>query len=259
MELNLLEEIQDSPPTDELRIWGLSGAGFVMRIGDEILFVDPWLVPPDPSRTTHRKYPPPFPPEAVKRAVAVVSTHEHEDHCNPETVIGISRSSGAVLVGPVSSIKKAVDHGYPESKAVTVSPGERYAASQNFSLRAFKANDPYEPSALMYLVETPRGNVFDSGDSSYFGGFKEIGDKYLVDVALLNFGKQIPTPDKPYYLSAEKVAFAARDLRAKVVVPMHWNLWTETLEDPGPIGPLLKSMSPGSKLVILDGGEKLEI
>lgn len=230
-----------------------------MRYEDDILYIDPWLAPPDPTRKTHRAYPPPFPPEEVRKALALISTHEHEDHCNPQTLLGIAGSSGATFLGPLTSTKKALAAGYPPSRVVVLSPGDVSALSPAFKVRAFEASDPYEPSALMYLIQTPRGNVFHSGDTAYFQGFKTIGEKFKVDLALLNFGRQIPTPDKPYYMSAEKLTSAARDLRAKMVVPMHWNLWIETMEDPRPIRPILKSKSPDSELVIVEGGGLLEL
>jgi L-ascorbate 6-phosphate lactonase len=256
---NLLSEIEDSPHEGKVRIWGLGGSGFAVRSGDEIIYIDPWLVPPDPSRTTHRVYPPPFPPDAVRRVLAVLSTHEHEDHCNTQTLLGMNKFTDARFVGPRSSTEKALAGGYPPSDIITLRPGDRYQISPSFTVRAFEARDTYEDSALMYLIETPRGNIFHSGDTSYFEGFKKLGDKYRVDVALLNFGKQIPTPDKPYYMNAEGVASAARDLKAKIVVPMHWNLWVETREDPHPIEAILRSKSPDSRLLILEGGEKIEL
>ena len=255
----LLSEIETSPRIEAVRIWGLSGAGFVMRGGDDVIYIDPWLVPPDPSRTTHRTYPPPFAPDAVRRALAVLSTHEHEDHCNTQTLLGINKFTDAKFVGPDSSTKKALTAGYPPARVVTLTPGDQHEVSPSFKIRAFEARDPYEESALMYLIETPRGNIFHSGDTSYFEGFKKVGDGYRVDVALLNFGKQIPTPDKPYYMDADRLASAARDLNARVVVPMHWNLWVETREDPLPIEAVLRSKSPGSRLLVVEGGDKFEL
>ncbi len=162
-------------------------------------------------------------------------------------------------MGPSSSARKALSAGYPASRVITLGPRDVYRLSTFFTINAFAARDPYEPSALIYLFETPRGNVLHSGDTSYFEGFKAIGDRHEVDIALLNFGKQIPTPDKPYYMSADKLASAAKDLKAKVVVPMHWNLWVETMEDPTTIAPILKSKSPSTKLVVLDGGDLFEL
>jgi L-ascorbate 6-phosphate lactonase len=256
---NLLEEIENSPSIESVRIWGLSGAGFVLRYDDEVIYLDPWIVPPDPKRTTHRLHPIPFPPERVRKAKAVISTHEHEDHCNVATIAGIEKSTGAVFIGPKSATDKAINGGFPSPKVITVSPGAQLAISPSIKIRVFSSHDSYEPLAVMILVETPDGNILHSGDTSYFEGFKEIGDRYTVDIALLNFGRQIPTAEKPYYMNAQKLAESARDLKAKIVVPMHWNLWEETKEDPLPIEPILKSKSPNSKLRVIDFGEVLQL
>jgi L-ascorbate metabolism protein UlaG (beta-lactamase superfamily) len=257
---NLLDEIESSPSRyDETSVWSLSGAGFVIRSGTDIIYIDCWLVPPDSSRTTHRTYRIPFPPENVLSASAILATHEHEDHCNVATLIGLNKNSHAPLVGPTSVVIKATRGGFPETSVHTVRAGDVVEHLKGFKLRVFKAHDPYEESAVMYLIETAAGNIFHSGDSAYFEGFKEIGDSQKVDIALLNFGKQIPSPEKPYYMNAQKVALAARDLRARIVVPMHWNLWVETREDPAPIKDTLKEIAPDSKLEILEGGHKLEL
>jgi L-ascorbate 6-phosphate lactonase len=255
----MLKGIEDSESSETLKIWGLSGAGFVIRHRDDIIYIDPWLVPPDPKRTTHRGFPIPFPPEDVRKASAVISTHEHEDHCNVATITGIVNSAGTRFIGPQSAVKKVVNGGLPESKTLTVSSGSTLEISPAIRLRAFESQDPYEPYAVMIVLETPRGNVLHSGDTSYFPGFREVGEKFTVDVALLNFGKQIPTPEKPYYMDARKVAMAARDLRAKILVPMHYNLWVETREEPEPIREILRSESPESQFRIIEGGESLEI
>jgi L-ascorbate 6-phosphate lactonase len=256
---SLLEEIENSAPTEKVRIWGLGGAGFVIRSGNDIIYIDPWLVPPDPSRTTHRAGGIPFPAEKVRRANAVLSTHDHEDHCNIATILAINKSTSAKFIGPISSTTKVLRGGLLSSESTAISPGDEVAIGQSMSVRAFVAKDPYEPQAVMLLIESPRGNILHSGDTSYFEGFQKVGSEFSVEVALLNFGKQIPTPEKPYYMNAEKLAIAARDLRAKIVVPMHWNLWVETREEPSVILPVLERQSPLSRLEIVDVAQRLDL
>jgi L-ascorbate 6-phosphate lactonase len=124
---------------------------------------------------------------------------------------------------------------------------------------AFDSSDPYAESALTYLIRTPRGNIFHSGDTNYFSGFQKVSESHKVTVAFLNFGKQIPSPGKSYYMNAEGVAKAARDLKASIVVPMHWDLWIEARDDPRTIEGPLRSISPNSRLLVLDAGQKLDL
>jgi L-ascorbate 6-phosphate lactonase len=256
---SLLSKIEDPARSTKVTIWGLSGAGFVIRSFQDVVYLDPYLVPPEPSRPQHRAYPVPFPPDRVNLANAILSTHEHEDHCNVQTLLGIRRNTDAVFVGPKSAAKKAIGGGYPDSRVLTVAPGQEQKISPNLKLYVFESRDPYEPQAVMYLIQTPKGNIFHSGDSAYFEGFKKVGQAHKVDVALINFGKQIPTPEKPYYMDANSFSKAARDLDARNAVPMHWNLWAETKEDPSPIKPILQEASPKSKFRIIDYGQEFEL
>lgn len=251
------EEINDSK--ELMTIWSLGGAGCAVRIERRIIYIDPFLSPQELSRPFHRAIPVPFPPEQIRKATAVVSTHEHRDHCEERTVKAFQKNTDATFVGPVSCVKKALEWGYDPSRVVTMRPNEQHNLTQKLSILSFRSNDPYAESALTYLVRTSRGNVFHSGDTNYFEGLREIGSRHRVAVALLNFGKQIPTPEKPYYMSADDVAAAARDLNAGVVIPIHWDLWVEAKDDPHVIESKLKMRSPTSRLRILNVGERFDL
>jgi len=256
---DILSDIEGRVDVGKLVVWGLSGAGFALRIDDDVIYVDPYLIDPGSSEEFRRMNPVPFSPDRVRKAKAVLSTHEHEDHCNLETLRGLRDHTDALFIGPSSSTKKAISGGYPSSRVVTLSPGRSHEISPSFRATAFGSRDPYEPSAIMFLIETPRANIVHSGDTLYFEGFAKIGASQRVDIAMLNFGKQIPTPEKPYYMNAKSLAEAARDLKAKTVIPMHWNMWIEAMEDPRTIGPILKTISPSSRLEILEMGQKIVV
>jgi L-ascorbate metabolism protein UlaG (beta-lactamase superfamily) len=255
---DLLTSIEDARPENVL-VWGLAGAGFAISTGDELVYIDPYLSVPDPSRPFHRAVPVPFPPDRVRSATAVVSTHEHNDHCDPATLRAFAKNTVADFFGPSTSAKKAIASGYPQSRVRTVKPGDSLRISHAFGLNVFPSNDPYETGAVTYVFQTPRGSIFHSGDTSYFDGFREVGSRFSIDVALLNFGKQIPDFSKPYYMDAHSVAKASRDLRAKTTVPMHWNLWLEGKDDPSKVEAELKIVSPGTGFRVVDVGEFLEL
>jgi L-ascorbate metabolism protein UlaG (beta-lactamase superfamily) len=256
---DILHEIEAPETKDITTIWSLGGAGCVIKHKAAIVYIDPYLVVPDPSEEFHRAIPVPFPPERITRATAVMSTHEHEDHCDEQTVRAFQKNTRALFIGPVSSAAKALAWGYDANRVVTVRPGDKRELTSEVCIWCFESKDAYAEASVTYLVKTPRGNVFHSGDTSYFDGFKKVGEEHRVDVALLNFGKQVPTLEKPYYMNAEAVAKAARDLKARIVIPIHWDIWLEAREDPTSITHHLKDVSPGSRLSILNVGEKFEL
>lgn len=79
--------------------------------------------------------------------------------------------------------------------------------------------------------------VFFSGDSGYFNGFKEIGDKLgPFDLAFMECG-QYHQDWEAIHLLPEQSVQAADDVKAKNVVPIHWgkfklsiHSWVEPVE-----------------------------
>jgi L-ascorbate 6-phosphate lactonase len=217
---------QASSP-EGVSLWSLGGAGFAIRTGTEVVYVDPYLSSPAPGRPFHRAISIPF--------------------------------SDATFVGPVSSVPKAKESGFAPSRIVTAAAGEVYDASPRVRIRIFPSRDKYEPDAVMYLIETPGGNIFHSGDTSYFEAFKPVGQENKVDVALLNFGKQMPDAKARYYMDANEVVAAARDLKARILVPMHWDMWVEAWDDPALVETALKSKGTDIAFQLLQMGDVLRL
>lgn len=75
-----------------------------------------------------------------------------------------------------------------------------------------------------WIVRTEhRKTIYFAGDSGYFRGFKEIGEKFSIDYALLPIGAYEPE----WFMSAqhvtpEEAVTAFIDLRAKQFIPMHY-------------------------------------
>ncbi|KRE29818.1 MBL fold metallo-hydrolase [Paenibacillus sp. Soil522] len=71
------------------------------------------------------------------------------------------------------------------------------------------------------VAESP--TIYFAGDSGYFQGFKEIGNRFPIDVALLPIGAYEPEWFMgPQHITPEQALQAFDDLNASWFVPMHY-------------------------------------
>lgn len=75
-----------------------------------------------------------------------------------------------------------------------------------------------------YLIRTKTGpTLFLSGDTAYFKGFKEIGEGYDIDLAILSVGAYEPRWFmKQSHMNPAEAVQAAKDLKAKKILIVHW-------------------------------------
>jgi L-ascorbate metabolism protein UlaG (beta-lactamase superfamily) len=76
-----------------------------------------------------------------------------------------------------------------------------------------------------FMIEG-RKKIFFSGDSGYFVGFKEFGEKFPnIDYAILGVGAYEPRWFMYYaHMNVEEFFLAVNDLGAKVSIPMHFGV-----------------------------------
>ncbi len=88
-----------------------------------------------------------------------------------------------------------------------------------------------------YAILGSSQKVYFSGDSGYFNGFKEIGEKFgPFDLVFIECGQYNKDWEAIHMLPEQSVQ-AAADVNAKWVVPIHWgkfklsiHTWTEPIE-----------------------------
>ena len=87
-----------------------------------------------------------------------------------------------------------------------------------------------DEKAVNYLIKTPAGNIYHSGDSHYSIYYAKHGKDYNIDVALGSYGENpIGNQDKMTSIDILRMAEA---LRCKVVIPVHYDVWTNFKADP---------------------------
>ena len=84
--------------------------------------------------------------------------------------------------------------------------------------------------AVNYVIKTPGGSIYHSGDSHFSNGYYRHGKQHQIDVALVSYGDNGPgITDK---LTASDTLRIGRDLDAKVLIPIHWDMWATQAPDP---------------------------
>jgi L-ascorbate metabolism protein UlaG (beta-lactamase superfamily) len=86
-----------------------------------------------------------------------------------------------------------------------------------------------------YVVEGNGQSVYHSGDTAYFDGFREIGDRLKPEIALLPIGAYFPDSYRSVHTSPEEAVRAFVELGAQKMVPMHYGtfrLGREPMDEP---------------------------
>lgn len=163
-------------------------------------------------------------------------THDHYDHLDYQSILKLkdrtkhfltSAGVGAHLVRWGIPASQITELAWSEQ---TVLNGFKFTATpaRHFTGRLFKRNRTLWSS---FVLETGTSKLFLGGDSGYDTHFKEIGDQYgPFDLAILECGQYNEL--WPYiHMFPEQTVKAAKDLQAKVLMPVHWAKFTLALHD----------------------------
>jgi len=75
-----------------------------------------------------------------------------------------------------------------------------------------------------YLIRTMDGyTIFISGDTAYFDGYEQIGEKFDIDLAIFNLGAYEPRWFMAQsHINPEETVNAFKELKAKKLMVVHW-------------------------------------
>lgn len=192
-------------------------------------------------------------PFAIDNIDALVVTHIHSDHLDINTAAAIYQNCPETtkFVGPLEVVKTWVSWGIPVERCIVMKPGEQIeiGAIKIDAIEAFdrtalitankdivlKGNFPQDMDdiAVNYLFTTSGGSVYHAGDSHYANRFAKHGNMYKVDVCLGAFGEN-PRGITDKVTSVDMLRMAEA-LRAKVVIPVHYDIWSNFQSDPNEI------------------------
>jgi L-ascorbate metabolism protein UlaG (beta-lactamase superfamily) len=82
-----------------------------------------------------------------------------------------------------------------------------------------------------FVLEHQGRRIYHAGDSAYFEGFQEIGDRFAPEVALLPIGAYYPDSFRNVHMGPDEAIKVFHDLRAQWFVPMHFGAFKLSFED----------------------------
>ena len=162
----------------------------------------------------------------------VLVTHAHFDHLDRRTLRAVAADQPiAVPVGVGNLVHRLgfnIVHELEEWQTVQLGPlevsltpahhwGARFLADQHRGFGGF-------------VIRAGARTVFHCGDTAYFPGFKEIGDRFKIDIALLPIGAYDPPLAREVHMNPEEAVQAFLELHAKTLIPMHYGTFRLSFE-----------------------------
>jgi L-ascorbate 6-phosphate lactonase len=248
-----LDEIERAGVDAHPVLWALGGPSFLYRSSQTTIWIDPYFggTPDDSVPGAYRAPAIPVDPHEISKADVVISTHDHVDHCHEGTIMPILANTSAVCVGPSSSARLMREWGVPDERLRQVAAGDTLAFS-DVQISVHGAEDPGEPAAVTYIVESAGVTLFVSGDTAGCQALAEIGTSRDIDFALLAFGRT-------WYMNEEQLIAAARDLKPATLLPFHWDFWRNHTGDIVRLLEIYHRESPPFALRILLIGDSLTL
>jgi len=114
-----------------------------------------------------------------------------------------------------------------------------------------------------YIIRAGGKSIFHCGDSAYFEGFKEIGKREHIDIALMPIGAYDAPSGRNVHMNPEEAVQAFADLAAEFMLPMHYATFPLGNEHPEePVERLLAEadrLGLSDRIIIPSEGEGVEI
>jgi L-ascorbate metabolism protein UlaG (beta-lactamase superfamily) len=259
-----------------LELWWLGQAGFRLRDDSRgvTVFCDPFL-----SQRDDRTWQSPIDAAGLAReADVILVSHEHADHFDQPTLRAAAGGSHFTLVVPTPIRQNAIDLGIPEQRVVGAQPDQIVEPTSGVRVHAVPARhgvnvaDAYNFGEdlsnglvryLGYVVEIGGVRVYHSGDCSPYPGQINRLRALRPDIALL------PINGRDFFRESEdnivgnmdyrEAARIAHDSGARVLIPMHWELFPGNRGFPRDLVAFVNDHYPNLSVLVMGRGARLTL
>jgi L-ascorbate metabolism protein UlaG (beta-lactamase superfamily) len=162
----------------------------------------------------------------------VLISHRHADHLHVPTLKRLPR--GATVVVPAGAASWVSSLGF--ARVVELQAGSDLELRGVHVFAAATSHGDHELArGLSYIVRGDGPSMYLCGDSGYFSGFADLGERFAPDIAMLPIGGFVPQSFRDRHMSPLDALFAFEDLRARLLVPIHHGAFAlsyERLDEP---------------------------
>ena len=245
----------------QISITWIGHASFLIQTPEHAILIDPnwarWL------KVIKRLREPGLKIHELPAIDLVLVTHAHFDHLDKKSLRAVAADQPIVVPEHVGNLvqglgfNRVLELGRWESMSlgplkITMTPEHHWGARMlHDEHRGFGG----------FLIEYSGRTIFHCGDSAWFEGFSEIASRGHIDIALLPIGAYDAPTGRDVHMNPEEALRAFTDLKAGVMVPMHYGsfrLGFEPLEEP-PDRLLAHARALGldERIMILSEGETM--
>jgi L-ascorbate metabolism protein UlaG (beta-lactamase superfamily) len=268
-----LQDIQyAAKEQDRLHLGWLGKSGYLMQWQGHHLLMDPYL-----SDSLTKKYAGTEKPHIrmTERVIAperldfievVISSHNHTDHLDGETLIpllgvnpnltvivsraNISFAANRIQVPPERLTAIRVD-----SPPLTVGPFTLHAIPSAHETQ--ETDDQGDYKFIGYILEVGGRTIYHSGDCLIYDGLAERIKGWKIDLALLPINGRDPLRGVPGNFDSEAAAQLGKEIGAGLVIPCHYEMFEFNTVSP-------QSFAEAAELIrqeyyLLKCGERLDL
>jgi L-ascorbate metabolism protein UlaG (beta-lactamase superfamily) len=263
-----LADVKSARSDNAFFVWWLGQSGFLIRWRDHFLLLDPYL-----SDSLTKKYAQTDKPHVrmTERVVGpeklnflnvITSSHNHTDHLDAETLLPLlSANPAASLMIPEANrdfvanrLKCAHDFpiGLDAGQSATAGPFTFHAVPS--AHEKIDRDEAGRCHYLGYVVQFGPWTIYHSGDTVRYDGMVDALGKFAIDLALLPINGAAPERRVAGNLDGPEAATLAHNIRARMVVPCHFEMFEFNTASPAEFVAACKRLN--QRYRVLRAGER---